>query len=381
MPALVTMGVVIVILIVVVAGFAAGWFKTSSTTATGVNCSLPAVSDLVGTGSTLVAPLMDQWETSYWTGAVVNYNALGSSAGITAITGKTVDYGATDAPLDAAQEPAGSGFLTIPESAGGVVPIYNLPGIGQLDFNGSVLADIFDGSITNWNNTPLQTLNPHVTLPDVTITPVHRSDGSGTTFIFTSFLTADNKVWAHTYGKGTAWPTNISGEIGEGHNSGVSAYVVENADTVGYVDLNYALNAGSGIGIGEVQNPKGNFIYATVANTASALADSNVVLPSGTSSWYDVSLLNAPGANDYPITSLTYVIVYQNLSVAYPTITLTHAENLVDFLHWILTTGQSYAAPLYYVPLPAAIVAHDNTTLASITFDGASIPVCVPHVT
>ncbi|MFY9717609.1 MAG: phosphate ABC transporter substrate-binding protein PstS [Thermoplasmata archaeon] len=376
--AMILMGVVIIVLLVVVAGFYAGWFKGPSHATTGAGgCPLPAISDLTGTGSTLVAPLMDQWETSYWGGTVVNYNALGSSAGITAITGKTVDFGASDAPLDPAQQTSAAGVLTIPESAGGVVPIYNLPGVGELNFNGTVLAEIFDGAIMNWNNTPLQALNPHTTLPNVAITPVHRSDGSGTTFIFMSFLTADDKTWAKTYGKSTAWPTNISG-IGEAHNSGVAAYVVENDDTIGYVDLNYALNAGSGIGIGTVQNPHGNYIYATVADTASALVDADPTLPSGSSSWYDVSVLNAPGAGDYPITSLTYVLVYQNLSIAYSSATLTHAENLVDFLHWILTTGQSYSADLYFVPLPASIIAHDNTTIASMTFDGGSIPVCVP---
>lgn len=383
LPLIAALAAVVVVLLVVVAGFSAGWFKTSSSSSSKgtTGCTLPATSSLVGTGSTLVAPLMDVWESFYWTGSIVNYNALGSSAGITAITGKTVDFGASDAPLNHAQRVAATGVLTMPESAGGVVPIYNLPssiGVSHLNFNGSVLASIFDGNITNWNATALQALNPTAHLPTAVITPVHRSDGSGTSFIFTSFLTLENKTWAKTWGKGTAWPTNISVGVGETHNAGVAAYVAENSLTIGYVDLNYALTSGSSVGIGAVENPHGAFIVANVTNTASALADANPVLPAGNGDWYNVSLLNAPGAGDYPITSLTYVLVYQNLSNAYPSYTLTKAENLVDFLHWVITTGQSYSKPLSYVPLPTSITSADNTTLNSITFDGAAIPVCIP---
>jgi phosphate ABC transporter phosphate-binding protein len=381
-------GVVVVIIVVLglgIGGYSAGWFKTASTSTTGsAGCTLPAQTSIVGTGSTLVAPLMDVWESFYWTGTVVNYNALGSSAGITAITGKTVDFGASDAPLNPAQRGAAAGVLEMPESAGGVVPIYNLPstvyGTGQthLNFNGTVLAAIFDRSITNWNSTALQALNPTAHLPNIGITPVHRSDGSGTTFIFTSFLSLDNQTWNQTWGKGTGWPTNISGEVGQAHNAGVAAYVVENADTIGYVDLNYALTSGTPVGVGAVQNPKGAYIVANVTDTASALTDSNVHLPAGNGDWYNVSLLNAPGAGDYPITSLTYLLFYQNLSKAYSSYTLANAENLVDFLHWVVTTGQSYSKPLFYVPLPTSITLADDVTINSVTFDGAVIPVCVP---
>ncbi len=339
------MAVVIVGLLVGVVGYSAGWFKPASTATSGKGgCTLPTPTDIVGTGSTLVAPLMDVWEAFYWSGTVVNYNALGSSAGITAITGKTVDFGASDAPLSGAQRHAAAGVLEFPESAGGVVPVYNLPssiGVTHLNFNGSVLAEIFDGAITNWDDKAITTLNPTATMPNATITPVHRSDGSGTSFIYTSFLSLENTHWAKTYGKSTAWPTNISVGVGEGHNAGVAAYVAENSLTIGYVDLEYALTSGSSVGIGAVQNPSGGYIVANVTDTASALADTHLTLPAGDGDWYNVSLLNAPGAGDYPITSLTYTIVYQNLSAAYPSYTLAKAENLVDFLHWVITSGQS----------------------------------------
>lgn len=382
-PLIAAMGAVIVILLIVVAGYAAGWIKqpTSASVTGAGGCTLPTATSIKGTGSSLVAPLMDLWESLYRGGTVVNYNALGSSAGITAITGKTVDFGASDAPLNYAQRTAAAGVMTVPESAGGVVPLYNVAGTGEthLNFNGTLLAQIFMGTITNWNNSELQHLNPTAHLPNATITVVHRSDGSGTTFIFTSFLTADDSAWATAYGKGTAWPT-ISGQVGQPHNSGVTSYVVETPNTIGYVDLNYALTSGASVSYGAVQNPHGSYITANVTNTASALADSSFTVPAGggLGDWYNVSLLNAPGSGDYPITSLTYVFVYQNLSAAYGSYTLGNAENLVDFLHWIVYQGQVYAKPLSYVPLPASISASDNATLNSITFQGKAVPVCVP---
>jgi phosphate transport system substrate-binding protein len=371
--------IVVIVIIIIGVGYGAGWFKSSTSPSSGVGCTLPSAGTLKGEGSTLVAPLVDQWATSYWTGSVLtSYDAAGSSSGIQAITTKTVDFGASDAPLSYAQAAAASGVVQIPEAAGGVVPIYNLPGLSAaLNFNGSVLAQIFDGQITNWNNTPLQTLNPHVVLPVATIGPVYRTGGSGTTFIFTSFLTLENAYWASHYGKNLTWPSGLPG-VGESGNGGVASTVSTTTDSIGYVDLNYALNSGSSIGIGDVQNPSGNFIRATVANTESALLDSKVTLPTGSQSWYNVSFLNAPGAGDYPITSLTYFIVWQDLSAAYPSYTLASAENLADFLMWAITTGQSWSAPLYYAPIPTSVFDIDNATIHSLTFDGSAVPVCVP---
>ncbi|MFZ0699091.1 MAG: phosphate ABC transporter substrate-binding protein PstS [Thermoplasmata archaeon] len=364
--------VVIVVVVVLAVGASAGWFTSSSSKATG-NCS----ANLKGAGSTLVAPLMFYWATTYTASnpnyGTVNYASVGSGAGINDIGAKTVDYGASDAPLNAAQTAANPGLVTIPESAGAVVPIYNLPGVGNLHFTGALLAQIYLGQITNWNNTVLQGLNPTAHLPTATIGVVHRSDGSGTTFIWTTYLSLESSTWASQVGRGTAvsWPTGT----GESGNAGVAGYVKNAPDSLGYVDLNYALTTG-GVTSGLVQNPSGNFIFATVNNTASAIADSHLTLPSGSASWYNVSVLNAPGAGDYPISSLTYMFVYQSLSGAYPTYTQTQADSLVNFIHWVLTTGQSYSAQLYYVPLPAAIIAVDMTTLGTITFNGAAPPMC-----
>ncbi|HLM91939.1 MAG TPA: phosphate ABC transporter substrate-binding protein PstS [Thermoplasmata archaeon] len=371
-PLYAAVAIVVVVIIVVAAGFYAGWFNSKSTTSGTTGCAPPSGGSIKGAGSTLVYPLMYQWETVYGGGTAVNYESVGSSAGITDITQKTVDFGASDAPLNSAQRTAlPATAVTIPESAGGVVPIYNVPGVPTLNFNGTVLAEIYLGTVSNWNSTAIQTLNPGVTLPNAAISVVYRSDGSGTTFIWTSYLSLESASWESKVGKGTAvvWPVGS----GQPKNAGVAGYVQKTPDTIGYVDLNYALNGG--IQFGKVLNPAGHYILASVNNTASALKDANPTLPSGTGDWYNVSVLNAPGVGDYPITSLTYVFVYQDLSGAYgSSYTKTQAETLVDYLYWMVTTGQSYSAQLYYVPLPASIVAADETTIGSITFGGSAVP-------
>jgi phosphate transport system substrate-binding protein len=340
--------------------------------ATRAGCSPPPTVGLTGAGSTLVYPLMSQWATVYAGGTSVSYLSVGSGAGIADITAKTADFGATDAPLNPAERAAAPGLLTVPESAGGVVPIYNVPGVPILNFTGAVLAGVYLGTITNWNNSALQAINPGVTLPNATIQVVYRSDGSGTTFIWTSYLSADNTTWSSTVGKGisVAFPTGT----GEPKESGMASYVQATPYTIGYADLSIALT--DVLSFGAVQNPAGHFILATVNNTASALHDANPTLPSGDGDWYNVSVLNAPGTYDYPITSLTYVLVYQDLSAAYSTYNLTKAENLATFLWWIVTTGQSYSAQLYFVPLPQSIVLHDEATIETMTFNGSPVPVC-----
>ncbi|MGA8275984.1 MAG: phosphate ABC transporter substrate-binding protein PstS [Thermoplasmata archaeon] len=364
--------IVVIVVVVLAAGYYAGWFKGSSSSNSGTGCQPPAGGTIKGAGSTLVYPLMFQWESVYGGGTAVNYESVGSGAGITDISQKTVDFGASDAPLEHAQVVGLAGTaLTIPESAGAVVPIYNLAGVPTLNFNGTILADIYLGTITNWNNTALQAINPGVTLPSATIQVVVRSDGSGTTFIWTSYLSAESSTWASKYGKGTSVSFPVG--TGEPKNAGVAGYVEKTPDTIGYVDLNYALNGP--IAFGKVANPAGHYIAATVNNTASALKDANPTLPTGTGDWFNVSVLNAPGAGDYPITSLTYVLVYQDLSGTYgSSYTLTEAETLVDFLYWVVTTGQGYSAQLYYVPLPANILTADEVSIASITYNGAAVP-------
>ncbi len=368
-------GVAVVIVIIAIVGVSwqVGLFGDGKSGTGSSGCNPPASTSIKGAGSTFVYPLMYQWETTYTQGAV-NYASVGSGAGILQITAKTVDFGATDAPLNATQRAAAPGLLTIPESAGGVVPIYNLPGVSTaLRFNGSVLAQIYLGTITNWNSSALQAINPGVVLPNANIIVVHRSDGSGTTFIWTSYLSAESATWKSQVGHATSvvWPTGVASK----GNAGVTTTVQTTADAIGYVDINYALT--NAIAYGKVQNPAGNYILATLNNTASALKDANPTLPPGSGDWYNVSVLNAPGAGDYPIVSFTYVLIYPDLSAAFPSYTLANAENLVDFLDWAITAGQSYSAQLYYIPLPTSVVAADTATLQSVTFGGSAVPTCV----
>jgi len=375
--------VVVVVIIVIVAGYGLGWFKGSSSSTAGGCISpsaLPTPTTLNGAGSSLVAPLMIAWSLAY-TASTVNYASVGSSAGIADITAKDVDFGASDAPLNPTQtaDVPSPGVVTIPESAGAAVPIYNLPSVSvTLKFTGQILAAMYLGDITNWNNSALQAVNPGVVLPNANIVIVHRSDGSGTTFVWSSFLSAANATWKNTLGHSTTinWPVGI----GSKGNSGVTTTVKSTVDAIGYVDINYALT--NSVAYGAVQNPDGNFIVANVTNIGSAITDSLTTesLPSATGSWYNFSVLNAPGAKDYPIATFTYIFVYTDLGLAYSSAYGTdRAQNLVDFLAWIVSTnGQSYAAPLYYVPLPASVAASDLTTINSIMYNGATLTPCAP---
>jgi len=373
--------VVVVILLILVVGYSAGWFKSSNSTTNNSGCTSPASTTISGAGSTLVAPLMDAWALSY-SASTVNYAAVGSGAGISDITGKTVDFGASDAPLNPAQRTAipSPGVLTIPESIGAAVPIYNLPSLSApLKFTGQVLAAIYLEDITNWNDSALQAINPGVTLPNAAIVVVHRSDGSGTTFAFSSFLSASNATWKNTLGHATTinWP---SGEVGSKGNSGVTATVKSTVDAIGYVDINYALT--NAVSFGAVQNPAGNYIVANLTNIASAVKDSNPVFPTPTGDWYNFTVENAPGAQDYPIATFTYLFVYTDLGVAYSTYTMDKAQNLVNLLLWMVGDqtgqGQTFAAQNYYVPLSTAAMAFDTSEINSITFNGAKITTCVP---
>ncbi|MGA8710942.1 MAG: phosphate ABC transporter substrate-binding protein PstS [Thermoplasmata archaeon] len=369
--------VVVVVILILVVGYSAGWFNSGSkSSTTPTSCVTGAT--LNGAGSTLVAPLMIAWSLAY-TASTVNYASVGSGAGITDITSKTVDYGASDAPLNPSQRAAipSPGVVTIPESIGGVVPIYNLPGLSAtLHFTGQILAEIYLGTMTNWNNSALQAVNPGVTLPVASIIVVHRSDGSGTTFVWSSFLAKSNATWNTTLGHATTinWP------VGEGSkgNSGVTATVKSTSDAIGYVDINYALT--NSVAYGAVQNPTGNYVLANVTNVESAVKDANPVFPTPTGDWFNFSILNAPGAHDYPIATFTYVFVYTDVGVAYgASYSQNKAQSLVDFLAWMVSpTGQSYAAPLYYVPLSTAAAANDLNIINSITYNGAHLTACVP---
>jgi phosphate transport system substrate-binding protein len=369
--------VVVLLVVVVVAillGYGAtagGWFKSPGSG--GANCASDS-QGLTGAGSTFVYPLMNTWTSQYAQvcNVDVNYQAIGSSSGITSLEDKAVDFGASDAPLSPLQRSALPGpTLTIPETAGGVVLLYNLPGFTPiLNLSGPVIASIYLGTITNWSSPQIAQLNPGVTLPPMPIVTVHRLDGSGTSFAFTSYLSDENSTWASTIGRGLTvnWP------VGEGAkgSTGVAGAVGITPGSIGYDEFAYAnLNH---LTFATVENSAGNFILANQSNVQTAVSEGATGLPVGSGDWYNVSLLNQPGAQTYPIVTFSYLMVYSDLTTVYgSSMTQAEANALGHFIYWVLTTGQSYAAGVFYIPLPANVVQLDETTLGELTFGGSPV--------
>ena len=328
-----------------------------------------------GAGSSFAFPLIDTWRVDYQKvkpGVNINYQSIGSGGGVRQFTARTVDFGATDAPLSPREQKAAQGAVQIPVLIGSVVPAYNIPGIPAkgLKFTGSVLADIFQGKITKWNDPQIQSLNPGKSLPSASIVVVHRSDGSGTTFVWTSFLSSVSPQWNQTVGasKSVPWPTGI----GAPGNEGVANAIKGSPNTIGYVELSYALT--TGIPYGLVKNPAGNFIEPSLNSTKEAVSNAVATrsLPAGDQSWSKVSLLNAPGPNSYPVASFTYLLLYKDLSTN-PSIDQAKAKAMVYFISWAATSGQTFATKLNYVPLPPGVVKSAQDTLKSMTFKGTSL--------
>jgi phosphate transport system substrate-binding protein len=326
-----------------------------------------------GAGSTFVAPLIQKWSEEFndLTGAQVNYEGKGSGFGVGQFTNKTIDFGASDPPMKNSEFAAAPGTLHLPETIGGVVIIYNIPGVQtKLNFTGELLADIFRLNITKWNDPRLASPNPGVSLPNQPIYVVHRSDSSGTTRIFTSFLSDENAIWNTTYGASNTinWPT---GTYGEGGSSNVAGSVLQNQYSIGYVELTYALQ--NNILYGKVRNSvTGEFVEPTL-DTLKAAADSiSLNLRPGNDSWASVGAYFRRPSSGYPITSFSYILVYKELNVV-PGMTLEKAKTLTWFLWWAIHEGQSFAAEKSYVPLPDAVVTHDEATLRMITYNGQQV--------
>src|SRR5918995_2393511 len=323
-----------------------------------------------GAGATFPFPLLDTWRVEYQTvepGVNVNYQSIGSGGGVKQFTEKTVDFGASDAPLTPEEEVNAPGAVTIPFTIGSVVPAYNIPGVPDkgLKLTGPVLADIFLGTITKWNDPQIVELNPDLTLPDTDIVTVHRSDGSGTTFVWTDYLSAISPEWSDQIGKGKSvqWPTGL----GAPGNEGVANGIRGSENSIGYVELAYALT--TGIPFAFIQNQAGNFIEPTLASSEAAVAASAATLPAGDASWNNVTLVNAPGDNSYPVASFSYLLLYKELADN-PTMTDVKAKALIDFINWAITDGQQFAPELEYVPLPEQVVQLNQDTLSQITFNG-----------
>jgi phosphate transport system substrate-binding protein len=333
---------------------------------------------LSGAGANFVLPLVSQWESSYQTekNNQVSYNPAGAGTGITDLTQITVDFAATDDPLNASQASALGAFLTLPITGGGLAIVYNLPGV-NLSLSGAVLAQIYLGTITTWND-PAIAANSTGPLPNSPIVTVHRSDAAGTTYVLTDFLSKSSAAWSSGPGKGIAvnFPKNPPMVEAEKGNSALLKYVATTPDTIGYVDLPDTLISGN-VQYASILNPAGKFIHPTLANTASAVESvaANATFPSATGDWSTVSLVNAPGSFDYPIVTFAYFFVYQMMEHGYQP-SVEKSQVLLQWLHWVVTTGQSAAGPLYYTALPPALVAIDQQGLATLTYNGNAIPDC-----
>jgi phosphate transport system substrate-binding protein len=324
---------------------------------------------LTGAGATFAMPLITLWSSEYEfvTGGRVNYNSIGSGGGIRAHTDRTVDFGASEAPLTVEQFEAAPGTLTIPFTIGTVAIAYNLPGVeGTLRLSGQALADIFLGRITRWNDPVLAELNPEIALPDQAIVVVHRSDGSGTTYVFTDYLTKASPAWSDRVGFATsvAWPLGIGGN----GNEGVAGAIRNNPWSIGYIELSYASSLG--MPSAHILNPEGNFIAPSLEAGTAAAAAAVDLLPPGHASWHQVSFTDAPGANSYPISSFSYFLVYEELDRLGSHVTRERAEAIVRWLEWTVTEGQELNNAVSNAQIPAQVQRLNLETIDRIRFNG-----------
>nr|WP_218190152.1 phosphate ABC transporter substrate-binding protein PstS [Pseudomonas sp. NFACC02] len=303
-----------------------------------------AAQEVTGAGSTFIYPVLYKWATDYdqKTGVKVNYQSIGSGAGIAQIKEGAVDFGATDMPMSSSELQA-SGLQQFPSVIGGVVPVINIASIkpGTLKFSGPVLANIYLGKITQWNDPALVALNPDVKLPAQKINVVYRSDDSGTTFNWASYLSKVSAEWKSNVGAGTSvkWPVGIGSKGSEG----VASYVKKMPNSIGYVE--YAYIKQQGLNFGLLQNTAGNFVVPSTESFQAAAA---------TADWknakdFDLSMLNAPGENAYPITAATFIVLYRQPKNA------DRQKTVQDFFRWTLESGQQQARSLDFAPIPTEL--------------------------
>ena len=299
---------------------------------------------LTGAGATFPYPIYSKWFSEYagaHPGVEINYQSIGSGGGIRQVTSGLVDFGASDMPMsDEALASSKVKLQHIPTVLGAVVPIFNVPGVTKVQFSGEVLADIYLGKIAMWNDPRIAKDNPGVSLPAQKIIVVHRSDGSGTSFIWTDYLSKVNKDWENGPGKGTspAWPVGVGGK----GNEGVAGFVRQLPGSIGYVELIYALQ--NKITFGAVQNAAGSWVTASIDGVTEAAA-SVKQMPAD----YRISITNAPGKDAYPISSFTYLLIPTHPGDA------AKEKVIKDLLSWIVKSGEAEASSLSYAPLPSAL--------------------------
>jgi len=313
-----------------------------------------------GAGATFPYPIYSKWFDEYTKidpEARFNYQSIGSGAGIKQISARTVDFGATDGPMtDEQLSKAPGALLHIPTVLGAVVATYNLPGAPTVNFGGDVLADIFLGKITKWNDARIASANPGVSLPNQPIIVVHRSDGSGTTYIWVDYLSKVSAEWQQKVGRNTSvnWPVGLGGK----GNEGVAGQIKQTPGALGYVELAYAVK--NKLPVAAVKNAAGKFVTPTIASTTAAAAGSAKDMPAD----FRVSLTNAPGEGAYPVASFTWLLVYKDQPDQ------VKGRALAKFLWWATHEGQRYTDELLYAPLPPQVVTKIEATLKTMTFNG-----------
>ena len=312
---------------------------------------------ITGAGATFPYPIYSKWFAEYnklHPNVEINYQSIGSGGGIRQVTNRTVFFGATDGPMTQEQLDAAPGkILHFPTVLGADVPVYNISGVeAQLKFSGPLLADIFLGKVTKWNDPAIAKLNQGVNLPSTDITVVHRSEASGTTYIWVDYLAKVSPEWKQKVGVSAAvnWPVGVGGK----GNEGVSGLVKQTPGSIGYVELIYALQ--TKISYGTVQNAAGKFVAASTESVTAAAAEAAKQMPAD----FRVSITNAPGQEAYPISSFTWLLLYENPSDK------AQAKIMNDFMNWALSDGQKFASQLGYAPLPATVVELEKKALLKI---------------
>ena len=321
---------------------------------------------LTGAGATFPYPIYSKWVLEYRSvrpNLQINYAAIGSGGGIRQFSDHTVDFGATDGPMnDSMIAAVGGNVLHIPTVLGAVVPTYNLPGVTQqLKFTGDILAGIFLGRITSWNDSRIAAVNPGVALPNQDIVVVHRSDGSGTTYIWTDYLSKVSQEWAQRVGHATSvnWPVGLGGQ----GNPGVAATVSRTPGAIGYVELIYAIQ--TRIAYGLVRNRAGHFIQASLASTTAAAAGAMSTIGQDTD--FRISITDAAGADAYPIASFTWLLIPKQMTNP------ATARPLLEFVWWATHGGQRFTQALDYASLPQQVVRLIERRLKSVTLNGTPV--------
>jgi phosphate ABC transporter phosphate-binding protein len=327
-----------------------------------------------GAGATFPLPLVDMWKQKFQLvdpNVIIDYQPIGSGGGTRQFIQKTVDFSLTDAPLSQEEErQLASEAVHIPVTVGSVVAAYNLPTLNanELKLTGPILADILMGKITKWNHPQIQSINSGLSLPAEEIVTVHRADSSGTTYVLSDYLSRVSSSWNQQFGtaKSIQWPAGLKAQ----GNEGVANMIENTTNSIGYIELAYALNAG--MSYAPILNMEGNFIKSSLKTTTAAVQAASPVLPaSGNSSWSNVSIVNSPGEESYPITTFSYLLLYQDLGNNISD--EQEAQKLVNFISWAINEGQIFGPHIGYAPIPKEVGNLNHATLQLLSYRGVPI--------